>query len=58
MALHVRLYILVHFFAILCKTTTWIQSVYGEREHPWAYQREVSFLYLNLNAVPTNTAPG
>ena len=37
----------------------WPNSKFNEeREHSWAHEGEFSFLFLNLNALPTNVAPG
>ena len=51
-------FILVHFFAVLCKTTTlnWPNSRVFWRT--WAHDGEFFIFFLNLNATRTNLVPG
>ena len=49
--------VLAHFVAVLCKTTTSNYKIIGFAENVNT-RSYFSFLYLNLKAIPTNSAPG
>ena len=50
-------YILVHFFTVLCKTTTWNDQILGFLENGSVW-RKIFFIFPYFDVVHTNLVPG